>query len=156
MHKDALLIGWREWAKLPDLNVPLIKVKIDTGAKTSALHAYDIQRIKENGKELVEFVVHPVQKNNLICCKSRAEIIDIRIIKSSNGHKEERIVIQSPIQIGSHYENIEITLTNRDIMYHRMLLGREAMKGLIINPIKSYCQGKFTSKEAVGVYKKFI
>ena len=71
-----------------------------------------IQRIKENGKELVEFIVHPVQKNNLICCKSRAEIIDIRIIKSSNGHKEERIVIQSPIQIGSHYENIEITLTN--------------------------------------------
>ena len=95
MGQPPLLIGWREWAKLPMLNIPLIKVKIDTGAKTSALHAYDINIIKNDGKEFAEFIIHPLQRNDVICQKSRAKIIDIRTIRSSNGHSEKRILIKT-------------------------------------------------------------
>jgi ribosomal protein S6--L-glutamate ligase len=156
MQADSLLIGWREWAKLPMLNVPLIKVKIDTGAKTSALHAYNIHKIRDNGKDFVEFIVHPVQRNDIIYCKSRAEIIDVRVIKSSNGQKEERVVIRSPIQIGQFSWNIDITLTNRDIMNYRMLLGREAMNTLLVSPTKSYCQGVVSAKKVLNTYRTII
>jgi ribosomal protein S6--L-glutamate ligase len=156
MGQPPLLIGWREWAKLPMLNIPLIKVKIDTGAKTSALHAYDINIIKNNGKEFAEFIIHPIQRNDVICQKSRAEIIDILTIRSSNGHSEKRILICSPIQIGSVKWDINITLTNRDIMNHRMLLGREAMAKLLVNPSRSYCQGVVTKKQALIIYKSII
>ena len=156
MKEQPLLIGWREWAKLPMLNTPLIKVKIDTGAKTSALHAYDINIIKYAGKEFAEFIIHPIQRNDVICRKSRAEIIDIRTIKSSNGHSENRIVIRSPIQIGPMQWDIDITLTNRDIMNHRMLLGREAMAKLLVSPAKSNCQGTVTKKQALIIYTPII
>lgn len=145
---EPLLLGWKEWASLPDLNIPLIKVKIDTGAKTSALHAYDLKIIEKNGKKYAHFVIHPLQKNTIISRKAIAEIIDIRIIRSSNGHREERPVINSVIKIGEHSWNIEITLTKRDIMHHRMLLGREAMNAVLINPQKRYCQGKVGVKSA--------
>ncbi len=156
MKEQLLLIGWREWAKLPMLNTPLIKVKIDTGAKTSALHAYDINIVKDAGKEFAEFIIHPIQRNDVICRRTRAEIIDMRTIKSSNGHSEERIVIRSPIQIGHMQWDIDITLTNRDIMNHRMLLGREAMTKLLVNPAKSYCQGIVTKKQALIIYTPII
>ena len=145
---EPLLIGWREWAELPELNIPLIKVKVDTGAKTSALHAYDIKIIKSDQKEFVEFVIHPIQTNDKICVPCLAEIIGMKTIKSSNGHKQIRPVIRTPIKIGNHIWDIEITLTNRDIMHHRMLLGRTAMLNLLVNPSKSYCQG-FISKATV-------
>jgi len=156
MKEQSLLVGWREWAKLPMLNIPLIKIKIDTGAKTSALHAYDINIVKDSGKDFAEFIIHPIQKNDVICRKSRAEIIDMRTIKSSNGHTEERIVIRSPIQIGFNKWEIDITLTNRDIMHHRMLLGREAMAKLLVNPAKSYCQGIISEKQALIAYEPII
>ena len=152
MKKDPLLIGWREWAELPELNIPLIKVKVDTGAKTSALHAYDIQIIKSNQKEFVEFAIHPIQTNDQISVPCRAEIIGMKTIKSSNGHKQIRPVIHTPIKIGSRSWNIEVTLTNRDIMHHRMLLGRTAMLNLLINPSKSYCQGVISKSMALNEY----
>ena len=148
LTKESLLVGWREWASLPMLNTPLIKVKIDTGAKTSALHAYDLEILETNNKKYAKFVIHPLQKNDNITRYALAEIIDSRVIRSSNGHKEERVVIRSPIKIGRHYWDIDITLTKRDIMRYRMLLGREAMKSLLVNPGKSYCQGKVSSKKA--------
>ena len=116
MKGDPLLIGWREWAELPELNIPLIKVKVDTGAKTSALHAYDIKIIKLNQKEFVEFSIHPIQANDQVCVPCRAEIIGMKTIKSSNGHKQIRPVIHTPIKIGGQSWDIEITLTNRDIL----------------------------------------
>ena len=155
MKKDPILIGWREWAQLPDLHVPLIKVKIDTGARTSALHAYDIEIIEENGKKFAEFVIHPIQTNNQICIKSRAEIVDMRSVKSSNGHKQLRVVICSTIKIGNYIKNIDITLTNRDIMNYRMLLGRTAMKNLVVSPDRSYCQGKVLDSEAMDIYEGY-
>ena len=149
---QSLLVGWREWAGLPGLNIPLIKVKIDTGAKTSALHAYDIQVTRSTNKEFAEFTIHPLQRNDKICRKVRAEIVDMRVIKSSNGQKEERIVVRSPIQIRDCIWEVDITLTNRDIMHHRMLLGREAMNNLLIDPSKSYCQGIVSTKQALRAY----
>ena len=154
MQKKSLLVGWREWAKLPMLDIPLIKVKIDTGAKTSALHAYDINVIRESGKDFAEFVIHPIQRNDRICRKSKAEIVDMRIIKSSNGQAEKRIVVRSFIEIGSLTWDIDITLTNRDIMRHRMLLGREAMSKLLVDPTSSYCQGVIAEKSVLQLYKK--
>lgn len=152
IQKKSLLVGWREWAKLPLLNIPLIKVKIDTGAQTSALHAYDINVIKEGGKDFAEFIIHPVQRNDNIAIKSKAEIVDMRVIKSSNGQKERRIVVRSMIEIGGSSWEIDITLTNRDIMKHRMLLGREAMSKLLVNPTHSYCQGSVPGKKVLQIY----
>ena len=148
LTKESLLVGWREWASLPMLNTPLIKVKIDTGAKTSALHAYDLEILEMSNKKYAKFVIHPLQKNESITRCAIAEVIDSRVVRSSNGHKEERVVIRSPIKIGNHYWDIDITLTKRDIMRYRMLLGREAMESLLVNPGKSYCQGKVSSKKA--------
>ncbi len=152
MKKKPLLIGWREWAELPDLNVPLIKVKIDTGARTSALHAYDIKIFEKDGKQFAEFMIHPIQNNNQIGIASEAEVIDMRVIKSSNGHKQLRVVINSLIQIGGYQAYINITLTNRDIMNHRMLLGRSAMKNILINPNKSYLLGRINKQESYDKY----
>ncbi len=148
MNVEPLLIGWREWAGLPELNIPLIKIKVDTGAKTSALHAYDIKIIKTAKKEFAEFVIHPIQTNDKICVPCRAEIVGMKTVKSSNGHKQIRPVVHTPIKIGDFSWDIEITLTNRDIMHHRMLLGRTAMRNLLINPSKSYYQG-FVSRTLV-------
>ncbi len=148
LTKESLLVGWREWASLPMLNTPLIKVKIDTGAKTSALHAYDLEILEMSNKKYAKFVIHPLQKNESITRCAIAEVIDSRVVRSSNGHKEERVVIRSPIKISNHYWDIDITLTKRDIMRYRMLLGREAMKSLLVNPGRSYCQGKVSSKKA--------
>ncbi len=156
MIKPLMLVGWREWAKLPGLEIPLIKVKIDTGAKTSAMHAYDINIVKSGGRDFAEFIIHPLQKNDVICRRTRAEIVGMRIIKSSNGHKEERIVIRSPIQIGDHSWEIDITLTNRDIMHHRMLLGRTAMENILVDPTKSYCQGVIPEKQVMITYEPVI
>lgn len=154
MTTAPLLLGWREWASLPTLNIPLIKVKIDTGAKTSALHAYDLEIIENDGKKYAHFVIHPLQKNDIICRKVVAEVIDMRIVRSSSGHKEERPVISSTIKVGNYAWDIEITLTKRDIMHHRMLLGREAMSLMLIDPSKSYCQGRVSLKNAKLEYLK--
>ncbi len=144
----SLLVGWREWAALPMLDIPLIKIKIDTGAKTSALHAYDLEIVETNDKKVAHFFIHPIQKNDLISVKAIADIIDMRVVKSSNGHTEQRPVIKSNIKIGNYVWDIEITLTQRDIMLHRMILGREAMKSVLIDPKKSYCQGRVSLKNA--------
>lgn len=150
--QNLRIIGWKEWAALPQLNTPLIKVKIDTGAKTSALHAYDLEVIERDGKKYAQFFIHPLQKNDLISRRALAEIIDKRIVRSSSGHREERFVIRSGIKIGDYTWDIDITLTNRDIMNHRMLLGREAMSQILVHPGKTYCQGRVGSKKALAYY----
>jgi hypothetical protein len=149
--KDQLMqVGWKEWGSLLELNTPFIKVKIDTGAKTSALHAYDVEVFDQDGIEYVRFTIHPIQNNDVIVRKCSARIMDIRKIKSSSGHSEDRIVIRSPITIGGRTWDIDITLTNRDIMNHRMLLGREAMQELLVYPQKTYCQGKVPKAISIG------
>jgi ribosomal protein S6--L-glutamate ligase len=156
LNKNKVLVGWREWAKLPKLCIPAIKVKIDTGAKTSALHAFDVKVFHKLGKRYVRFNIHPLQNNNDINRKCTAELADERVIMSSNGQKESRYVIRSVIQIGSLRQNIYITLTNRDFMSYRMLLGREAMHLLIVNPAMSFCQGKLSKKESFAIYHAVV
>ncbi len=151
-----VVVGWREWANLPELHIPAIKVKIDTGAKTSALHAFDIKVFHKPGKRYVRFNIHPLQNNNSISRHCTAELADERVIKSSNGQKESRYVIRSVIKIGSLRQSIYITLTNRDIMSYNMLLGREAMRMFIIDPAKSFCQGKLTKKDSFAIYNAVV
>lgn len=141
---NKTLIGWEEWCTLPDLNLHAVKAKVDTGAKTSALHAYDIEPFKKRGKDFVRFKVHPIQKNREITCVCEAPMIDYRSVTSSNGEKEKRYVIETTFQLGEVSFISEITLTSRFGMAFRMLLGKEALKKgkLIVDPAKALALGK--------------
>jgi hypothetical protein len=133
------IIGWREWIALPELGVDRIKTKIDTGARTSSLHAYCIEKFRHRGQEKVRFIIHPLQNNLDITVKCSADLIDQRCITDSGGHREERYVIQTTMAIDENTWPIEITLTNRDIMTFRMLLGRTAIRGrYLVNPKRSF------------------
>lgn len=138
-----IIIGKEEWCGLSDLGLPAIKARVDSGAKTSSLHAFNIHSFKENGKEYVHFDIHPIQGSRKIIQSCRGLVVDNRDIKSSSGEKENRLVIKTPITLGKETWNIEITLTNRDSMGYRMLLGREAMKErVLIDPEASFCLGE--------------
>lgn len=133
------LIGWREWLSLPDLGIEKIKAKIDTGAKTSTLHAFGIEGIKKNGKHLVQFGVHPIQRRMDIVVACIAPVFDIRWVTDSGGHRERRYVIETLVVAGDERWQIELTLANRDNMRFRMLLGRTAVKNrFVIDPASSY------------------
>lgn len=133
------LIGWREWVCLPDLGVDKIKAKIDTGARTSALHAFSLEPYEENSKPMISFNIHPIQHDNLQIITCSAEIVDRRLVTDSGGHEELRYVIVTNLRIGGQTWPIEITLTERENMLFRMLLGRSALrKRFIINPARSF------------------
>lgn len=137
------ILGWREWVSLPGLGIDRIKAKIDTGARTSALHAFDVRLVEDNDKKLVKFCIHPEQKNLDKVIECEAVLLDEREVKDSGGHSENRYVIETDILIGSHLHTAEVTLTNRDSMGFRMLIGRTAMKGhYLVDPGKSYVTGK--------------
>jgi hypothetical protein len=137
------LLGWREWLALPELNIDRIKAKIDTGARSSALHAFAIEPYRKGGQHWVMFAIHPMQKNTDSVIECHAPIKDRRFVSDSGGHKQRRYVIESQLLLGQSLISAEITLTNRDNMQFRMLLGRTAMNGrFIIDPSASYVQGK--------------
>ncbi len=138
-----LIIGCEEWLALPDLDLPLIKARVDSGAKTSSLHAYNIQPVEEEGITYVRFNIHPIQKNRRITRQCQAKVIDQRVVKSSNGVGESRFVIAVPIVLGGQCWEIEVTLTNRDAMGYRMLLGREAMGDrVLVDPSARFLLGQ--------------
>ena len=138
-----ILIGWREWIALPELGIPRIKAKIDTGARTSVLHAFSVETFKEKNKLRVRFKIHPRQRDEHTIVTCEADIIDERWVTDSGGHKELRYVIKTPIILGKLRWMIEITLTNRDTMGFRMLLGRTAMHHrLVVDPSHSYLTKK--------------
>lgn len=142
------VIGWREWVKLPDLHVDFIKAKIDTGAKTSAIHAENIEFIKRRGRQLVKFDIYPLQKNKKKKNTATAELFDLRQVRSSNGQMEKRPVIITEIELDGEKWPIEMTLTKRDVMGFRMLLGRQAFEGrYLIDVDKSYLAEKRTKKK---------
>lgn len=143
MHENPIHVGWREWLALPELGLPAIKAKIDTGAKTSALHAFYTKAYKQKGIDMVEFGIHPIQSNIELEVICHAPIKDCREISDSGGHKEMRYVIESNLVIGDHQWPIELTLTNRDTMRFRMLLGRRAMEQrIVVEPGSSFLNGK--------------
>jgi hypothetical protein len=139
---DQTIIGWREWLALPELQVPAIKAKIDTGARTSALHAFFVEPFTKEGRQMVRFGVHPLQKRLDVEIFCEAPVKDFREVSDSGGHREMRYVIETTILIGDLPRQIEMTLTNRDNMKFRMLLGRTAMEGLQVIPDQSYITGR--------------
>ncbi len=143
---DNFTIGWREWLTLPELKVPAIKAKVDTGARTSALHAFFVEPFINEGLQMVRFGVHPLQKRLDVEVVCVAPVKDFREVSDSGGHREMRYVIETEILLGETSRRIEITLTNRDNMKFRMLLGRTAMEGLRVEPDKSYLTGRTQHK----------
>lgn len=138
-----MLIGWEEWCSLPELGLPAIKAKVDTGAKTSALHAFSIENFYEDGVSYVRFDMHPIQRTDAYIKTCVAPVIDERYVSDSGGHREKRFVIRTPLLLNQQIWDIEITLTNRDSMAFRMLLGREAMRGkVVVDPTLSCTHGK--------------
>ena len=143
LPEKTLLLGWREWVGLPDLGLPQIKAKVDTGARTSTLHAFQLRTYTEAGQLKVEFQIHPKQKDLDLVQICTANVIGEKVVSDSGGHKEQRLVIVTPLVLGAYSWPIEITLTSRDNMLFRMLLGRTAIDGLaVVDPSKSYLVGK--------------
>lgn len=145
---EMLTFGWREWVALPELALPRIKAKVDTGARTSTLHAFEVRRFIDQGVPRVEFKIHPRQRNTEKVVVCVADIVDERTVRDSGGHQEQRYVIVSPVTVGAHTWPIEITLTARDDMRFRMLLGRTAIRGrATVDPARSYLVGKRRRKK---------
>lgn len=138
-HPPLLTIGWREWVSLPNLGIMEIKAKIDTGARSSALHAFDLKILEENGKQRVRFKVQPLQQDTINTVIAEADLLEWREVRNSGGQTELRPVILTSVELMGQQWPIELTLTNRDAMEFRMLLGRQALKGrFLIDCEKSY------------------
>ena len=136
---NKITVGWREWLALPELGIDKIKAKVDTGARTSCIHAFRVEEFTQEEQVWVRFWVHPIQDDNNTEIQCQARVIDQRTVTDSGGHQEQRYVIQTQLLIGGQQWPIEATLTNRDTMKFRMLLGRTAMAGrIVVDPELSY------------------
>lgn len=136
-------MGWREWAALPDLGIGWIKTKIDTGARTSALHAFDVEEFSRDGADWVRFRVRPWQNSQEDAVDAECPVRDRRIVRSSSGHSQERLVVLLRLRLVQRDVSAEVTLTNRDEMGFRMLIGREALRqGFVVDPARSFLGGR--------------
>lgn len=143
MTSSMKILGWREWVSLPGIGIKKIKAKIDTGARSSALHAFKLEPFDRDGEAYLRFEIHPFQRKKEKIAICEAKILEQRWVSDSGGHREFRYVILTPVKIADDEFPIEITLTNRDDMKFRMLLGRTALKGhYCIDPEKSYLTKK--------------
>lgn len=136
---DRAVVGWREWVRLPEVGVDWIKAKVDTGAKTSSLHAFDLRTFDRDGHDWVRFAVHPWQATAEDEVVLECPVHDSRAVRSSSGHAEQRYVVLLPLLLGGRRVEAEVTLTDRDEMGFRMLIGREALvQGFLVDPSLSY------------------
>jgi len=153
MSANKVILGSEEWCSFPELGIPTIKARVDSGAKTSALHAVNISPFVKEGENWVKFDINPIQNNSKTIIHCEARLVDKRIVKSSSGFREQRYVISTPLVFGEENWAIEMTLTNRDSMGFRMLLGREAMSGrVLVDPEQKYLLGQPTSEELKSLY----
>ncbi len=154
MSQEKIIIGSEEWFGFPRLGIPAVKARIDSGAKTSAIHAFNIQPFKRFGQPWVSFEVHPLQNNRKVVVRCESAVVDRRVVKSSIGVSEKRYVIREALNVQDETWDIELTLTNRDSMGYRMLLGREAMSGrVLVDPDESFCLGDIPRETIRGIYK---
>jgi len=150
-----IIVGSQEWCGFPDLGVPAIKARVDSGAKTSSIHAFNIQPFKRHGESWVSFEAHPLQSNRRTTIKCESRVVDRRMIKSSSGITEKRYVISTPISLGYRVWDVELTLANRDSMGYRMLLGRQAMSDkILVDPAADFCHGEVSDGEIDHLYGK--
>ncbi|WP_131106210.1 ATP-dependent zinc protease family protein [Ornithinimicrobium sufpigmenti] len=140
---EQTVVGWREWVRLPEVGVDWVKAKVDTGAKTSSLHAFDLRTFDRDGHDWVRFVVHPWQATAEDEVVVELPVHDSRTVRSSSGHAEERYVVLLPVVLGGRTVPAEVTLTGRDEMGFRMLVGREVLvQGYLVDPARSYLGGR--------------
>jgi len=153
---QKIIVGSEEWCALPTLGMKAIKARVDSGAKTSSIHAFNIQTFQREGIGWVSFEVHPLQGDRKTVLRCEAPIVDQRDIKSSSGISEKRYVIRQPLSMGGEIWDVELTLANRDSMGYRMLLGREAMIGrILVDPASSYCLGEVSKQQLVEYYTQY-
>lgn len=147
------MVGWREWVAVRALNLPAIKAKVDTGARTSALHAFYLELFAVNGVERIKFGVHPVQRHKDIVAECEADVLDRRPVTDSGGHRETRYTVEVEIVLGGERWPIEMNLTDRDTMQFRMLLGRTALRGrALVDPARSYRTVRWKRADVVKSY----
>jgi len=147
-HFGLPLVGWREWVALPDFDVPFLKAKIDTGALTSSLHAFDIETFTKHGAEWVRFGIHPRQRSKKREVRVETPLVDRRVVRSSTGHEQRRLVIATSLVLREESLRVEFTLTRRDAMGFRMLLGRRALRGkFLVDPGRSFYGGGQRGRE---------
>ena len=150
MSTEKSVLGWREWLGFPELGIPQVKAKVDTGARTSCLHAFLVEPFEKSGETWVRFGIHPKQgrTDEEVFCEARVR--DQRTVRDSGGHEELRYVIETLVTFGSNQHRIEVTLTDRDSMKFRVLLGRTAIRGrYLVDSGRSYVQGKRKIKREV-------
>lgn len=140
--QPLLQVGWREWVALPALGVGAIKAKVDTGARSSSLHAFGIREFVRDGRRMLSFTIHPLQRESHITIAAEAELLEYRHVRSSSGHHTRRPVILTPVELFGQRWEIELTLASRDEMGFRMLLGRQAVRRrFLVDPARSYLAG---------------
>ena len=145
---DMPVIGWREWVALPDLGIENIKAKVDSGARSSALHAFDIRTFSRNGEDWVRFEIHPVQRSTRGTIEVEYPVLEYRNVRSSSGKTTRRPVIVTDVSLLDETWPIELTLASRDQMGFRMLLGREAFRGrFLVDASRSYFGGRPEKKK---------
>ena len=143
MSSNKLVLGWREWLSFPELGINRIKAKVDTGARTSCLHAFFVEPFEKGDEEWVRFGIHPRQGDTDEVVYCEAPLKDRRTVRDSGGHEESRYVIEARVRIGDKDRRIEVTLTDRDSMKFRALLGRTAIRGdYVVDSGRSYVQSK--------------
>lgn len=139
--KNKFALGWEEWISLPELGLPAIKAKVDTGAATSALHAVAIEPFGSEKNPQVRFMMHPDPDDPTVEVICSAKVVGRRSVISSNGVSESRFVIETPLKIGDHIETVRVTLTNRETMGYRMLIGRSSIsEDMSVVPSMSFLQ----------------
>ncbi len=145
-HPPLTILGWREWVRFPDLILPPIKAKVDTGARSSAMHATEIETFERSGETYCRFLAHPSQRDPLLTERIEVPLVDQRRVRSSSGEEERRCVVRLRIEVAGRTIDMEATLTERDQMGFRMLLGRTALRGnFLVDSDQSFLGGRLKS-----------